>query len=88
MLRNLHCERVGNNQRNLHITVHVGQARGLARDCELYSLGAGAVKDNGRAAVIGDANTYGKGKIQSVFELSDGSALFVTVARYKTPVRH
>ena len=45
------------------------------------------MKDNGRAAVIGDAHTYGKGKIQSVFELSDGSALFVTVARYKTPVR-
>ena len=30
-------------------------------------------------------STYGKGKIQSVFELGDGSALFVTVAKYKTP---
>lgn len=30
-------------------------------------------------------STYGKGKIQSVFELADGSALFVTVAKYKTP---
>lgn len=29
--------------------------------------------------------TYGKGKIQNVFELQDGSALFVTVARYQTP---
>jgi hypothetical protein len=29
--------------------------------------------------------TFGKGKIQSVFELGDGSALFVTVAKYKTP---
>ena len=29
--------------------------------------------------------TFGKGKIQSVFELDDGSALFVTVARYTTP---
>lgn len=36
--------------------------------------------------IIGDSNSYGKGKIQSVFELQDGSALFVTVARYKTPV--
>ena len=27
----------------------------------------------------------GKGKIQSVFELGDGSALFVTVAKYRTP---
>lgn len=30
-------------------------------------------------------STYGKGKIQSVFELADGSAVFVTVAKYKTP---
>lgn len=29
--------------------------------------------------------TYGKGKIQSVFELADGSALIVTVAKYQTP---
>lgn len=28
--------------------------------------------------------TFGKGKIQSVYELGDGSALFVTVAKYKT----
>ena len=48
---------------------------------------AGALKDNGRASVIGDSATYGKGKIQSVYELADGSALFVTIARYKTPVR-
>lgn len=30
-------------------------------------------------------STFGKGKIQSVFELADGSALFVTVAKYQTP---
>lgn len=47
---------------------------------------AGALRDNGhRAVLIGDTNTYGKGKIQNVFELGDGSALFVTVARYRTP---
>lgn len=34
---------------------------------------------------MGDAHTYGKGRIQSVFELQDGSALFVTVAKYFTP---
>jgi hypothetical protein len=32
-----------------------------------------------------DSSTFGKGKIQSVFELDDGSAVFVTVAKYKTP---
>ncbi|EPS73244.1 d1 protease, partial [Genlisea aurea] len=45
---------------------------------------AGALKDNKRAVVFGEP-TYGKGKIQSVFELSDGSGLVVTVARYETP---
>lgn len=46
---------------------------------------AGALRDYGRATIVGDSATYGKGKIQSLFELSDGSALFVTVAKYKTP---
>lgn len=41
---------------------------------------AGALHDNHRATLIGD-QTFGKGKIQSVFELEDGSALFVTVAK-------
>jgi len=45
---------------------------------------AGALRDNGRAALVGE-RTFGKGKIQSVFPLRDGSALFVTVARYMTP---
>ncbi|ONK63892.1 uncharacterized protein A4U43_C07F20000 [Asparagus officinalis] len=45
---------------------------------------AGALKDNKRAVVYGEP-TFGKGKIQSVFELSDGSGLAVTVARYETP---
>lgn len=41
---------------------------------------AGALHDHARADLIGDT-TFGKGKIQSVFELDDGSALFVTVAK-------
>ncbi|KAK1395375.1 Carboxyl-terminal-processing peptidase 2, chloroplastic [Heracleum sosnowskyi] len=45
---------------------------------------AGALKDNKRAVLLGEP-TFGKGKIQSVFELSDGSGMAVTVARYETP---
>ncbi|KAJ6809825.1 carboxyl-terminal-processing peptidase 2, chloroplastic [Iris pallida] len=45
---------------------------------------AGALKDNKRAVLYGEP-TFGKGKIQSVFELSDGSGLAITVARYETP---
>ncbi|MDX2229380.1 MAG: S41 family peptidase [Leptolyngbyaceae cyanobacterium bins.349] len=45
---------------------------------------AGALKDNGRATIMGE-RTFGKGLIQSLFDLSDGSGLAVTVARYETP---
>lgn len=48
---------------------------------------AGALHDNGRAILVGN-RTFGKGKIQSVTELHDGSALFVTVAKYLSPLRH
>ncbi|KAL3692084.1 hypothetical protein R1sor_005735 [Riccia sorocarpa] len=45
---------------------------------------AGALKDNKRALIVGEP-TFGKGRIQSIFELSDGSGMAVTVARYETP---
>ncbi|KAI7744797.1 hypothetical protein M8C21_006994 [Ambrosia artemisiifolia] len=48
---------------------------------------AGALHDNGRAKLIGN-RTFGKGKIQSVTELHDGSALFITVAKYLSPALH
>ncbi|CAM6118215.1 unnamed protein product [Calypogeia fissa] len=45
---------------------------------------AGALKDNNRAVIVGET-TFGKGRIQSIFQLSDGSGMAVTVARYETP---
>jgi carboxyl-terminal processing protease len=45
---------------------------------------AGALKDNGRAVIVGE-RTFGKGLIQSLFDLSDGAGLAVTVAHYETP---
>ncbi|CAA7407952.1 unnamed protein product [Spirodela intermedia] len=48
---------------------------------------AGALRDNGRALLVGN-KTFGKGKIQSVTELHDGSALFITVAKYLSPSLH
>ena len=45
---------------------------------------AGALKDNGRAIILGE-KTFGKGLIQSLFDLSDGAGLAVTVAKYETP---
>ena len=45
---------------------------------------AGALQDNGRAKLVGET-TFGKGLIQSLFELPDGSGIAVTVAKYETP---
>jgi C-terminal peptidase prc len=45
---------------------------------------AGALRDNGRARLLGE-RTFGKGIIQTTVELSDGSAVNVTVAKYQTP---
>ncbi len=45
---------------------------------------AGALQDNGRSALLG-GRTFGKGLIQTLIPLGDGSGLAVTVARYLTP---
>lgn len=45
---------------------------------------AGGLHDNCRAVVVG-SKTFGKGKIQAVFGLSDGEGLTLTVAQYLTP---
>uniref|UniRef100_A0A7S3R0D6 C-terminal processing peptidase n=1 Tax=Dunaliella tertiolecta TaxID=3047 RepID=A0A7S3R0D6_DUNTE len=45
---------------------------------------AGALQDNCRAVLVGN-RTYGKGLIQSVYELSDGSGMVLTVGKYLTP---
>mmetsp|Transcript_27506 Transcript_27506/g.66764 ORF Transcript_27506/g.66764 Transcript_27506/m.66764 type:complete len:458 (+) Transcript_27506:502-1875(+) len=45
---------------------------------------AGAMKDNHRAQLIGQ-KTFGKGVVQTLTELSNGSGVAVTVARYETP---
>lgn len=44
----------------------------------------GALKDNKKATIVG-TTTYGKGVIQNVFSLSDGSILKLTTAEYFTP---
>ncbi|MBX2865826.1 MAG: PDZ domain-containing protein, partial [Leptolyngbyaceae cyanobacterium MAG.088] len=48
---------------------------------------AGALQDNHRAQLVGET-TFGKGLIQSLFDLNHGSGLAVTVAKYETPDHH
>jgi carboxyl-terminal processing protease len=45
---------------------------------------AGALRDHGRAALIGH-KTYGKGSVQTVMPLSHGGAIKLTTSRYFTP---
>ncbi|HTO98043.1 MAG TPA: S41 family peptidase [Myxococcales bacterium] len=45
---------------------------------------AGALQDSGRAVLIG-TRTFGKGSVQTVIELEDGSGIKLTIARYYTP---
>ena len=44
----------------------------------------GALQDSNRAIILG-TQTFGKGSVQTIIPLSDGSALRLTTARYYTP---
>ena len=45
---------------------------------------AGALQDHGRALIVGE-RTFGKGSVQSVLNLRNGSGLRLTTSRYYTP---
>jgi carboxyl-terminal processing protease len=45
---------------------------------------AGALQDNHRAVILGTP-TFGKGSVQTLIEMEDGSGLKLTIARYYTP---
>ena len=82
----------GDNQRREEVNSHRGglfcEGR-LAIMIDEYSASAsevvaGAVQDNDRGIIIG-RRSFGKGLVQRQFELSDGSAIWLTIARYYTP---
>jgi carboxyl-terminal processing protease len=48
---------------------------------------AGALQDHKRAVILG-TQSFGKGSVQTIIDLDDGSGLKLTIARYYTPKGH
>lgn len=55
-----------------------------AQTASAAEIVAGALSDQDRAVLVG-TRTFGKGSVQNLFELPDGSALKLTIALYYTP---
>ena len=69
----------GKNELNMPLAVLVNGSSASASE-----IFAGAVKDYGIGTIVG-STTYGKGVVQTIQPLTDGSAVKITIAKYFTP---
>lgn len=77
--KQVHYESEGRTPLELPLVVLVDGASASAAE-----IMAGAIKDYGIGTLVG-TTTYGKGVVQSVIPLNDGSAVKITTSRYFTP---
>lgn len=77
----LESAKVGSYENSLPLVVLINSQSASASE-----IVAGALKDNERAVVIGEPS-YGKGTVQTIFELPEDRALKLTIAHYLTPSR-
>lgn len=54
------------------------------RSASASEIVSGAIKDNGVGTLVG-TTTFGKGRVQTILPLQDGSAVAITTAKYLTP---
>ena len=73
--------RAGGDHHYTDLPIAILVNKGTASASEIV---AGALQDHKKAIIVGQ-KTYGKGSVQSVLPLSDGSAIRLTTARYYTP---
>lgn len=75
------ASQVASGRQTVHQPLVILVNGGSASASEIFSA---AMRDNGRAKIVGQT-TFGKGLVQAIQKLEDGSGMNITIAKYVTP---